>query len=181
MTTMKEQRLSELIERLGPSLFNLAASWVKTAYWCDDIQHVNFPTTEFDRLQAVINVQRKRRTSTQDGGNNVLLMALTEELAEVLYLLHSQRRGNMAFISEEVKHEASHTTITVLRRDTSHGETYKPHAIIDLEHEGLRAGSMSPTDLMELGRWLIEQGQRIDCQYDEDGNLTASAINKEIR
>lgn len=86
----------------------------------------------------------------------------------------------MAFINEEVKHKASHTTITVLRRSPAHEESYEPHAIIDLEHEGLQAGSMSPIDLMELGRWLIEQGQRIACQYDEDGNLTASAVNKDI-
>lgn len=77
----------------------------------------------------------------------------------------------MAFINEEVKHEASQTTITVLRRVPSHGEAYEPHSIVDLEHEGLQAGSMSPIELMELGRWLIEQGQRIEYQYDEDGNL----------
>jgi hypothetical protein len=71
----------------------------------------------------------------------------------------------MAIVHEELKHEYLPASIMVSQRQA--GETIAPWAILHCEVDGMER--MSPKELRELGRWMVQEGKRLGRQYKSNG------------
>lgn len=71
----------------------------------------------------------------------------------------------MALIHEELKHEYLPVSLTVSERVK--GECIAPWAIAHCEVDGMER--LTPKELRELGRWLVQQGKRLGREYRSNG------------
>lgn len=71
----------------------------------------------------------------------------------------------MSLIHEETLHHIGEAEVMVSER--TRGESIDDWDIVHLRVDSM--GRMTPDDLSELGRWLVEQGERIKRQYTKTG------------
>ncbi|PTU71457.1 hypothetical protein [Chromobacterium haemolyticum] len=71
----------------------------------------------------------------------------------------------MAIVHEETSHDDLPVTIMVSER--TKGEFRTPWEMIDLEFDSFQ--QLTPTQLRQLGRWLIQEGKRIGREYKSNG------------
>lgn len=71
----------------------------------------------------------------------------------------------MSIIHEETVHSALDAEITVSER--TRGESIEDWYIVHLRVDGM--DRMTPNDLCNLGRWLVEHGERIKREYTRAG------------
>ncbi|UJB30281.1 hypothetical protein [Chromobacterium sp. Beijing] len=71
----------------------------------------------------------------------------------------------MAIVHEETSHDDLPVTIMVSER--TKGEFRPPWEMIDLEFDSFQR--LTPTQLRQLGRWLIQEGKRIGREYKSNG------------
>jgi hypothetical protein len=71
----------------------------------------------------------------------------------------------MAIVHEELKHEYLPVSLMVSERQK--GETIAPWAIVHCEVDGMER--MTPSDLREMGYWLVKQGKRLGREYKSNG------------
>lgn len=74
----------------------------------------------------------------------------------------------MGIIKEIIKHPTIENAEIVVD-EKSKNETREPYDIISLDI--LFCSIRQPDELVELGKWLIEQGTRIKKQYTSTGKL----------
>jgi hypothetical protein len=80
----------------------------------------------------------------------------------------------MALVHEELKHEYLPVSLMVSQRQK--GEVIAPWAMVHCEVDGMER--MTPSELVEVGQWLVEQGRRIAREYKLNG--APRAAHKEI-
>lgn len=71
----------------------------------------------------------------------------------------------MALVHEELKHEYLPVSLMVSERQK--GEVIAPWAIVHCEVDGMER--MTPSELRELGEWLVQQGKRLGREYRSNG------------
>lgn len=71
----------------------------------------------------------------------------------------------MSIIHEETLYHIGETEVMVSER--TRGESIDEWEIVHLRTDSM--GRMTPDGLCELGRWLVEQGERIKRQYTKTG------------
>lgn len=76
----------------------------------------------------------------------------------------------MGLIKETITHPTLEVEIEV--DEKSKDETKEPYDIVSLDTSF--SSIRKPDELVELGKWLIEQGTRIKKQYTPNGKLKKS-------
>ena len=71
----------------------------------------------------------------------------------------------MSIIHEEVQHRTAGAEVTVMER--VRGESVEDWFILSLRMDSMER--ITPADLCVLGRWLVEQGERIKREYTKTG------------
>jgi hypothetical protein len=79
----------------------------------------------------------------------------------------------MALIHEELKHEYLPVSLMVSQRQQ--GECIEPWDIVHCEVDGM--SRMTPKQLQELGRWLVQQGKRLGREYKSNGAPRAASAS----
>lgn len=81
----------------------------------------------------------------------------------------------MALIHEETKHPSHGVELMVTERQGS--EVRDQWRIVSLSIDSFRE-ELTPRDLRELGRWLIQEGKRIGRAYKSNGAPKSSQPNR---
>lgn len=71
----------------------------------------------------------------------------------------------MGVIREETQHEFLAAELMVSER--GQGETRDPWRFISLRVDDME--DLTPTELRELGRWLVREGRRLGREYKSNG------------
>lgn len=80
----------------------------------------------------------------------------------------------MAYIKEEIKHEyLQEVELQILEREKF--EYADPWRIATLQIDA----KLSPKEMRELGKWLIQQGKRIGREYKSNGESKVKAHTKQ--
>ena len=79
----------------------------------------------------------------------------------------------MGHIKETIKHPTI-PDIEIVVDEKSKDETREPYDIVSLD---IFYSIRQPDELVELGKWLIEQGARIKKQYTSTGKIKKSGKN----
>lgn len=80
----------------------------------------------------------------------------------------------MAYVREETKHEDFPATLTVVQRRPETGECIPNWEFISLEWDGFQR--LTPKQLRELGKWLVQEGKRIGKEYKCNGAKKKSVV-----
>ena len=73
----------------------------------------------------------------------------------------------MAFITEEIEFETPYAKIVTVAKQK--GENIPSWKFISIDLDGFER--ISPSELCELGNWMVQEGMRIGKEYKSNGTM----------